>query len=303
MLSHSRREFLQTASASLAAALIPQATTAQERSQLLDSSPAQLKAPQLPHEQMSETEIIQTYALKLPDTPWRQAWNQAYEKDGTALESGGDRIVDGRVLYIYPHTLSLWDCQTYCFEILRRGGDLTEQSSRVSPVHQEEEPQGHSSILKMLLSMGFYPVREPKDFDVVMYFNILARGGDLSLDWGHWGLYKDGKVISKDLLSRHVYKHLVEESAANCSHVMYFRHKTHPDPRDYPLPANIGPVYFIDVDGIAMPAINPSLYWKIGAYTVVYMTACYLAMSKGMQLIEKLFSKKSRPTTPDSENE
>jgi hypothetical protein len=70
-------------------------------------------------------------------------------------------------------------------------------------------------------------------------------------------MHKDGLVISKDILSVHVYKHKVEESAAYSSHVMYFRHQTHPNPRDFSLPAPIGDMSFKDVDGIAMPFLIP----------------------------------------------
>jgi hypothetical protein len=225
----------------------------------------QSNLPPLSYEEMSETEIIQAYAFELPDTPWRRNWNERY-KEGRPPESGGERIVNGVDLFVFFNPLSGYVCHAYCEDILRRGGDEWDESYK--PLSVKEK----LSDIHLMLGYGFYPVREPQDFDVVVYGKVSQNGEALSFMRGHSGLYKDGKVISKDFLSLHVYKHPVEESAAYSSHVMYFRHKTHPDPRDYPLPAPIGTVHFVDEDGIAMPVrslrfyVGASLLFACGAY-------------------------------------
>jgi hypothetical protein len=154
-----------------------------------------------------------------------------------------------------------------------------------------------------MLASGFYPVREPEDFDVVVYGDVVKKGDTLSFSKGHSGLYKDGKVISKDLLSKHVYKHPLEESAAYSSHVMYFRHKTHPDPRDYPLPEATWHMYFVDVDGVAMPVISPRFYAAIGFMIAKNMTMAGLVMGLTKDICRTVIPKNRNSSAPQSEKQ
>ena len=293
-----RRVFLQT-SAELLAAGLGSSVASSEQVYAAESAPDLRKAglPQIPYNTLSTQAIFDMYAIELPDTPWRRAWNESYavydalrnelmderialsREHGTespnyeaaklaleeqaekrmdewrqnyaSLESGGERIFDGNEI---AQQLGLgWilmDCHTYCFEILRRGA-----GAGTGHVHYMDVNAG--GIIGSLLMEGFYPVREPKDFDVVVYGSPVERDGIFIFEDGHYGMYKDGAVVSKDILSNHVYKHPVEESAAYSSHVMYFRHKTHPDPRAFPLPASAGDLSFRDVDGIATPVVVP----------------------------------------------
>lgn len=257
----------------------------------------------VPIQQLTDHEIVTTYAISLPDTAWRRSWNESdsarsrirkylkkmegqylrerrssyVKKDGAvdrealgklvsefqrqnqhqiedwkrnfvSLESGGQRIVDGDS--ILKARISFWDlldCKTYCFEILRRGADR----QVVAPADIKSK-----GLPGAMISLGFHPVRDPQDFDVVVYGNLHEENGLLVFGGGHYGMLKDGLVVSKDITSNHVYKHPVEESAAYTTHVMYFRHMTHPDPRDFPLPAPMGSLQFQDVGGIATPIVD-----------------------------------------------
>jgi hypothetical protein len=135
-------------------------------------------------------------------------------------------------------------CYDYVFEILRREGD----TYRVP--HD-------SHFADAMQQMGYIPVQESQDFDIVMYYrpNMLS----LEVEPTHWGMMQDGQVISKNFAEDYVMRHNVdailkdERSMAGPTHFMFFR-KADPklcDPRVLPLTGRAA--HFVEFKGAMVP--------------------------------------------------
>ena len=163
---------------------------------------------------------------------------QEWERNFAPLESGGEIFFSGdQIVRDLGHKWAWLPCNDYCFRYLLRDPAANTHSTEAVP---------------NLIARGYFPVKTPKDFDVVAYGTPQETETGSVLDVEHWGMFKDGKVISKDIMSSHVYKHPVEEAAGISTHVMFFRNFAGSLPSERPLPeAPIG-YHCEDVEGIAV---------------------------------------------------
>ncbi len=96
----------------------------------------------------------------------------------------------------------------------------------------------HTVDPQELLATGYLPVKNPQDYDVVVYLDYCqpsSRNGVGEWRWtvAHYGMYLDDKVISKNN-SHNIYRHRVDAVGSMFQTVLYLRKFGDQDPTDKP---------------------------------------------------------------------
>jgi hypothetical protein len=136
-------------------------------------------------------------------------------------------------------------CYDYAFELLRR-----EKAGTYRVPHDPQFPDA-------MQQMGYIPVQQSQEFDIIMYYHVDEL--KLEVNPTHWGMMRDGQVISKNFAENYVMRHNIDaivkdyDSVKGPTHAMYFRKAdvSLQDPRVLPLTGRAAD--FVELNGAMVP--------------------------------------------------
>jgi hypothetical protein len=172
-------------------------------------------------------------------------------------------------------------CYEYVFDLLRRD----------DPCNYPH----YSDCFQIMIDKGYLPVKIPKDFDVVLYFNIQdTKDINSEIHPMHWGMMRDGFVISKDIGSTRVLKHPLYESSLWSTHIIFFRHSTgNPSFRPLPMTSSMRSKYCVIGNGVGIKkeAVN---VLELGFFLIISILRNVVALGELFSDVTKILYSKLR---------